>query len=422
MSALHTLIERWRDDPGATYRTWFLWEERLKNFRSIRRGIAEVVCEVEAGSFGNVYKGSSLETVVHSIAEQRQIFKGADHAFLWKPKLRIPDIYESRENQLAFGHFLDACTCCTNEAALLGAIRRLDSRKIKGLGPAAANLLYFLHPTLAPPFNTAIVKGYNAVTGAKVKLGKWEEYLAMREGLLRINGDHRSLLSNDLGAIAGLMFDVGSGRYVAPPRTEDEAATRAWEADLARVRDAADKEKKARAAEHEGDRTHTEVQGWLRDLGRALGFDVWIAANDRGRPCGSGRLGDDCLPDLPAELAALPGVDSVRLIDVLWLARGSPRVEAAFEVEHTTSIYSGIVRMLDLALGVPGDPLRGMFLVAPDDREEEVRAQLQRPAFRRVADLAVRYLPYSELAKNRDAMARFGQGLRPIEAVARTLA
>lgn len=36
------------------------------------------------------------------IAEQTEIFKGAKHAFMWKPKLRIPDIYENRENQLAF--------------------------------------------------------------------------------------------------------------------------------------------------------------------------------------------------------------------------------------------------------------------------------------------------------------------------------
>ena len=79
---LRALMTRWRDDPGATYRTWFLWEERLKNFRSIRRGLAEVVAEIEAGTFGNLYKGSSLETVVKSIAEQRQIFTGADHAFL----------------------------------------------------------------------------------------------------------------------------------------------------------------------------------------------------------------------------------------------------------------------------------------------------------------------------------------------------
>ena len=74
--------------------------------------------------------------------------RGADHAFLWKPKLRIPDIYENPEHQRAFGHFLDTCACCTTEQELLQAIRTLDARGIKGLGPAAANLMYFLHPTL----------------------------------------------------------------------------------------------------------------------------------------------------------------------------------------------------------------------------------------------------------------------------------
>lgn len=129
-----TLIERWRNDSAGTYRTWFLWEERLKNFRSIRRGITQIVAEIEAGSFGNAYKGSSLETVVGSIAEQRQMFKGADHAFLWKPKLRIPDIYENRNNQLAFAKFLDACVCCNTEPAIIRAIHTLHGCAIKGLG------------------------------------------------------------------------------------------------------------------------------------------------------------------------------------------------------------------------------------------------------------------------------------------------
>lgn len=419
--ALRTLVMRWRDDPAGTYRTWFLWEERLKNFRSIRRGIQQVVQEIEAGTFGNQYRGSSLETIVHSIAEQRRMFRGADHAFLWKPKLRIPDIYEDRENQVRFGRFLDACACCDGEVALLQAIRRLDQARIKGLGPAAANLLYFLHPTIAPPFNTAIVNGYNALVGARVKLGSWEEYLAMRAGILRLNADFRDLLSNDLGAVAGLLFDVGSGRYAPPPRDSDDAARAAWEADLVQVRAEGARERSASEAAREGDRTHTEVQGWLRDLGHALGFNVWVAANDRGRSLGSGCLGDGCLDTLPASIAGAPGADAVRLIDVLWLAKGGERIVAAFEVEHTTSIYSGIVRMLDLALGAPEQTVTGLFLVAPDEREHEVRAQLNRPAFRRVADLHVRYLPYGELARHREAMARFGEGLKAIEAIARSL-
>ncbi len=113
-----------------------------------RRSCEQLVEAIDANTFGNTYRGSVLETIVSSIAEQRQIFKGADHAFLWKPKLRIPDIYENRENQVAFGRFLDVCSCCKSEEAIVAAIRELDRKQIKGLGPAAANLLYFLHPTL----------------------------------------------------------------------------------------------------------------------------------------------------------------------------------------------------------------------------------------------------------------------------------
>lgn len=420
--AVSALIDRWRGDRGATYQSWFLWDQRLKNFRSIRRGLAQVVEAIEAGTFGNVYKGSSLETVVGSVAEQRQIFKGADHAFLWKPKLRIPDIYENRENQLAFGRFLNTCICCSGEETIVSAIRQLDQKQIKGLGPAVANLLYFLHPTLVPPFNTAIVNGYNALTGSKVKLGKWDEYLAMRSGILKINSAHRELLSNDLGAVGGLLFDIGSKRFAAPPLNRDAAALAAWETELQQARqDSAAAAKAQRAAEQQ-DLTHTQIQAWLRDLGRALGFNVWIASNDRSRTWGSGRLGDGCLEELPAGVGDAPGAEAVRLIDVLWLDRSARQVAAAFEVEHTTSIYSGIVRLLDLALGAPAQTANALFLVAPDDREEEVRDQLMRPLFRRVADLKVRFLPYSGLEHHREAMARFGEGLKAVAAISRTLA
>ena len=419
--AIRTLISRWKQDPHGTYSTWFLWEERLKNFRSIRRGIGQVVREIEEDRFGNAYRGSSLETVVGSIAEQRQIFRGADHAFLWKPKLRIPDIYENRDNQLAFGRLLHACNCCDDEGQVVAAIRDLDERRIKGLGPAAANLLYFIHPTLVPPFNTAIVNGYNALTGAGVKLGRWDHYLAMREGILALNNRHRDLLSNDLGAIGGLLFDLGSGRYPAPPREPDAAARAAWEADLARVRQEAAAVRRLLAAERECDETHTEVQGWLRDLGLALGYGVWVAANDRGRAYGPGRLGDGCLEELPAALAAAPGAEAVRLIDVIWFEADGIAAAAAFEVEHSTSIYSGIVRMLDLALGGDGGFNGRLLLVAPDGRERDVRQQLARPAFSRVAELGIRYLPYGELKAHRDTIARFGSGLKPILAISRSL-
>lgn len=416
-----TLIQRWRKDSASTYHTWFLWEERLKNFRSIRRGIAQVVEEIKADTFGNTYRGSTLEILVGSIAEQRQIFKGADHAFLWKPKLRIPDIYENRANQLAFGHLLDICHSCQNEEKLITAIHELDAKQIKGLGPAVANLLYFLHPTFLPPFNTAIVKGYNALLGANIKLGRWEQYLTMRKGILNLNNQYRSQLSNDLGAIGGLLFDLGSSRYTIPETLWDGLAQDTWQADLNLVRQESARLQKRHSAEQEQDKTHTQLQGWLRDMGLALGYQVWIASNDQSRPYEAGVLSDGCLSALPNILQNSPGLGAIRLIDVLWLDPQTQKIAAGFEVEHSTSIYSGIIRLLDLAYSSHLETQGGLFLVAPDKREAEVRQQLNRPAFRRISDLAVQYLPYQELEAHREAIVRFGTGLKAIRAIARTL-
>jgi type II restriction enzyme len=105
---------------------------------------------------------------------------------------------------------------------------------------------------------------------------------------------------------------------------------------------------------------------------------------------------------------------------VIWLDRTGERAVAAFEVEHTTSIYSGIMRLLDLASG-PAEALPALFLVAPDAREDDVRKQLARPAFGRIGRLTVKYLSYGDLERNREAMARFGEGLKAVDTVARPL-
>ena len=101
----------------------------------IRRGLQVVVQEIRDNRFDNAYRGSSLETVVHSIAEHR-------------------------DNQIAFGRFLDTCLCCQGETELVQAVRELDAQNIKGLGPACANLLYFcIRPSfrhLIPPSSRAI--------------------------------------------------------------------------------------------------------------------------------------------------------------------------------------------------------------------------------------------------------------------------
>ncbi len=101
------------------------------------------------------------------------------------------------------------CFYATKEEQLIKEIIKLDSIKIKGLGPAVGSILYFLHPTILPPFNTAIVNGFNYLFNDKKKLASWSEYLKMREVIINKNSEFRNELSNDLGAISGLLFEIG---------------------------------------------------------------------------------------------------------------------------------------------------------------------------------------------------------------------
>src|SRR3546814_11957253 len=90
-------------------------------------------------------------------------------------------------NQRAFGRLLDHCACCDTAEEIIAGIHTIDRLNIKGLGPAVANLLYFLHPTLVPPFNTAIFTGYNKLTGGKVKMDGGPPCLAILPGVLDLN-------------------------------------------------------------------------------------------------------------------------------------------------------------------------------------------------------------------------------------------
>lgn len=51
LTQIRQLAERWRDDQGAIYQRSSLWDECIKNFRSIRRGIHRLVIKIEVGTF-----------------------------------------------------------------------------------------------------------------------------------------------------------------------------------------------------------------------------------------------------------------------------------------------------------------------------------------------------------------------------------
>lgn len=409
------LINRYKSDPESVYNTWFIGgAERMKAFRSIRQGVRDTVEDIAAGTFGNDFKGSPLEFVLNAITEQKQVFEGAAHPFFWKPKLRIPDIYEDEANQRKFGAFLAACVAATTEEQVLTEMSRLAAAQIKGLGPAAANIIYFLHPTIVPPFNTAMVNGFNALFSDKKKLGSWDSYLAMRETIVRTNAEVRQQLSKDLGAFAGLLFEIGAGRLLIDSNVDAVLKVEQAKAEkAARVRHA------SVLAEQAEESAHTQIQYLLIKIGRALNYDVYVARNDRHRSYDGQSFALLTMPQLPL-LGWSPDVtETVSLIDVIWLKPGTGEIVSAFEVEKSTSIYSGILRLEDLARSISGCTCN-FYLVAPDHREKEVMAQLARPAFRAdLADISLAFIPFTDLCDHCDALCKFGEDHTILTKIAR---
>lgn len=124
---------------------------------------------------------------------------------------------------------------------------------------------------------------------------------------------------------------------------------------------------------------HSQVQWLLAKLGKQLNLKVWIAQNDHQRVWMGEKLGQYSISALPHLGIGDAAQKIVRLIDVIWI-KGANQVVAAFEVESTTSIYSGLLRMSDLTVLAPNTNFP-IYIIAPAAKLERVRDQLRRPTF-----------------------------------------
>jgi hypothetical protein len=165
---------------------------------------------------------------------------------------------------------------------------------------------------------------------------------------------------------------------------------------------------------------HTHVQWLLAKVGHQLGSRIWIAANDWRREWGGERLGALSVPRLPPLGMSPDSQRLVSLIDVVWLT-GSNQVAAAFEVEHTTSVYSGLLRMADLAALSPNLSFP-LYVVAPAARLAKVRRELVRPTFRSLGlDRRCRFFSSEALLRALPGLTRWATGPEAIEKLAETV-
>lgn len=146
--------------------------------------------------------------------------------------------------------------------------------------------------------------------------------------------------------------------------------------------------------------THDEIQWTLLKLGSDLGLSVWVARNDRNRG-----FNNQNFQDIPRFLSTLPRqfdentTKTIERIDVLWLRNDA--ILAAFEIEHTTQIYSGLLRMSDLIVMQPNIKIE-LYIVAPDERRRNVMNEIGRPTFARLVPSlpsSCKFIAYTNLKK-----------------------
>ena len=159
---------------------------------------------------------------------------------------------------------------------------------------------------------------------------------------------------------------------------------------------------------------HTEIQYLLLKLGSDMGFDVWVARNDRNRDFKGKSFTNfsKMRVELPNQFDEITN-RTIELIDVLWL-KGNTFI-AAFEIESTTSIYSGLLRMSDLISMQPNVNIP-LFIVAPDERREKVITEINRATFSKMSPRLseiCRYISFSELQGQIKKIESIVQYLKP---------
>ena len=121
-----------------------------------------------------------------------------------------------------------------------------------------------------------------------------------------------------------------------------------------------------------------QIQALLARIGEAMRFTIWLPRSDRSNITQEWMPSDGVLIDtLPLSYNEAT-LKTIEQIDVLWLQNRS--IIRAFEVEHSTAIYSGILRMADLLALQPNMDIR-LHIVAPCSRKEKVLQEIQRPIF-----------------------------------------
>ncbi|MBI5659484.1 MAG: hypothetical protein HZC43_08020 [Nitrosomonadales bacterium] len=125
--------------------------------------------------------------------------------------------------------------------------------------------------------------------------------------------------------------------------------------------------------------THSQAQTLLAGIGHMKGYGVYVPTSNVETLDWSLTPVFNPLKTLPEYAGGLARFASE--IDVLWVDHKQQKIAAAFEVEHSTPIYSGLLRFNDVLL--TGASTKRFFIASNEGRRDLFARQLQRPTFQK---------------------------------------
>lgn len=153
-------------------------------------------------------------------------------------------------------------------------------------------------------------------------------------------------------------------------------------------------------------RLHVKIQWSLIKLGQAEGCSVWVPINDRNLSYERTPFSTNTLDRLPNFGFEENTRRIVQNIDVLWLKKNV--IRRAFEVEATTSIYSGILRLNDLVLSQPNNHIE-LYIATAQSRKPRVYDQLVRPSFHQLLP-ACKFISFESIEEQTKRLESLGAG------------
>lgn len=124
--------------------------------------------------------------------------------------------------------------------------------------------------------------------------------------------------------------------------------------------------------------SHSQIQTIIGAIGKIKGYDIWVPQTDRASLGWASVDHFQCRDALPNRFDQIRNILSE--VDVIWIWKGSSDLRALFEVEHSTPIYSALLRFNDIHLSIPNLGTR-FSIVAKDTRRALFVRQLSRPTF-----------------------------------------